>query len=361
MVGIRADGNNRIGIGHVMRCLTIAQALRELGEEVLFILADSSCEKMVRERGFACYILGTEYDCMEGEMEALIGLTEELHIKALLIDSYYVTPKYLSNLREYVVTAYLDDVDSFPYPVDILINYNVFAKASDYPYARGYRWLPGGEDKVCSEKSPFDKEGETIVLAGPSFAPVRQEFSKHRCVGKKVVKDIFISLGGSDEFHLSRKIATMLSGKTECKIHVVCGPFNRDKEALRALALKEPHIVIHEDVKEMWKLMEQCDMAISAAGSTMCELAVAGLPAVTFSFVDNQRKIAKAFGAKNAALYVGHYIKDDEKEFLKLIAEEALQLVEDTNLRAQIAQNAEILVDGEGAGRIARVICEFMK
>ena len=123
MTGIRADGNNQIGIGHIMRCLTIADALKEVGEDVIFFTADHGCEEMISDRGFRCYVLGTAFDDMESELALLQTAMTEWEVDRLLIDSYYVTEDYLKDLREQVVTVYLDDVDSFPYPVDLLVNY----------------------------------------------------------------------------------------------------------------------------------------------------------------------------------------------------------------------------------------------
>ena len=76
MTGIRVAGNNQIGIGHGMRCLTIADALKEIGEDVVFFTADHSCEEMITERGFACRVLETPFDDMESEPELLQTVME---------------------------------------------------------------------------------------------------------------------------------------------------------------------------------------------------------------------------------------------------------------------------------------------
>lgn len=353
MIGIRADGNNQIGIGHVMRCLTLAEELGRQGENVLFLVADESCEELIRERGFASVVLGTAFDDMEPELERLDDIIEQYGIDRLLIDSYYVTCRYLEELRKKVITVYLDDIDSFPYPVDLLINYNVFATAKDYPYGIEYN----GSVKTTG----LVKEEITAVLAGPSYAPVRTEFSANRAVIKESVEKILITLGGSDAYNLTTKIARKLLDVTTAELHVVCGPFNLHKEKLYKLADEEKRVYIHENVKEMWMLMKQCDLAVSAAGSTMCELAVAGVPTVTFSFVENQRKIAETFGEEKAAVTVGHYNKEKEDDFLVAIFNDVEHLIRDKECRNKIAYNADRLVDGQGASRIARAIRTYVK
>lgn len=351
MTGIRADGNNQIGIGHIMRCLTIADALKEIGEGVVFFIADHSCEEMISDRGFECHVLGTPFDDMEAELVVLQAAMEEKKVNSLLIDSYYVTETYLKTLRECVVTVYLDDMDSFPYPVDLLVNYNVFAKALDYPY--GVEYVENGKvGKVV-------KEDITLVLAGPKYAPVRKEFADCRGEVKDEVSDILITLGGSDAYNLSCKISKALLKVTNLHLSVVCGPFNLHKQALYELAANEPRVTVHENVKDMWNLMKKSDLAVSAAGSTMCELAVAGVPIATFSFVENQRRIAEAFGAKKAAVTIGHYNPGAEDAFLHAMEESVKKLMVSKENRKKLAENARKMVDSCGATRIARAIVSY--
>lgn len=353
MIGIRADGNNQIGIGHVMRCLTVADELKRQGEEVIFILADENCEELVRGRGFNCAVLGTAFDRMEEEGRILADVIDRYKIRKMLIDSYYVTPGYLEGLRRDVITVYMDDTDAFPYPVDLLINYNVFAKATDYPYGIEYN------DKTKTDK--VIKEEMTYVLAGPLYAPVRKEFPENSITISNEVKKILITLGGSDAYNLTGKITEALLEKTTAELHLVCGPFNLHKEKLHALAKENKSVVVHENVKEMWSLMKTCDLAVSAAGSTMCELAAAGVPSVTFSFVDNQKRIAETFGAEKAALTSGHFVKGQEAAFMNETVACVERLIKDTMLRKEIAGNAKRLVDGKGAGRIAKAVTEYIK
>ena len=350
MTGIRADGNNQIGIGHVMRCLTIADALKEIGEDVIFFTADHSCEEMITERGFACRVLETPFDDMESEPELLQTVMEKAKVDRLLIDSYYVTEEYLNRLRECVATIYLDDVDSFPYLVDLLVNYNVFAKALDYPY--------GVEYTENAKRSSVVKEDITQVLAGPKYAPVRKEFAECRAGINDNVSEILITLGGSDAHNLSYKISKALLKATDACLNVVCGPFNLHKQALYELSANEPRMTVYENVKDMWNLMGKCDLAVSAAGSTMCELAVEGVPTVTFSFVENQRRIAETFGEKEAAVSVGHYETKEEDIFLQSLADEVKSLMASRDKRENLVRNASEIVDGLGAMRIARAIAE---
>ncbi len=346
MIGIRADGNNQIGMGHVMRCLTIAEALKQQKEDVLMIFADDSCEKMAQMRGFETYILETDFRNMEEEVPKLLALAQERKISKLIVDSYWVTENYLQKIRQKVITVYLDDINQFVYPVDLLINYNVFAEESDYPYAKTINLVRGKEEKW---------EG-TLLLSGACYAPVREAFLRNQKTEWHSAKTIMLSLGGSDAYNLSYKIARELLKNPNYLLHVVCGPFNKYRYMLEELAQKEERVCLHCNVTEMWRIMKNCDLAVSAAGSTMCELAVMGVPAVTFSFAENQRKIAKAFEEKQAAYSVGHYVEERETEFMNILCAKVDALMTDEEKRRKLSEKAREIVDGRGAMRIAEAI-----
>lgn len=347
MIGIRADGNNKIGLGHIMRCLTIAKALKKQGGDVLFILADETCSELLLQNGFQYCVLNSAYDDLEKETDSLISILREHKIDRLLVDTYYVTPNYLEELRKAVIMIYLDDVNAFAYPVDLLINYNIFAAQEQYSYT------------CATDDAKTDVKERTMLLSGASYAPVRDEFQEYSKEAGEEVKDILLSLGGSDAYNLSCKIILRLVESGEWNIHTVCGPFNAHKEELKALADKNPGVFVYENVKEMWKLMNKCDLAVSAAGSTMYELSVAGIPVVTFSFVENQRKIAEGFAEKKAAVSAEHYHQDEEEAFLERIERLVCRLTADCGLRKELVNNAKTQVDGRGAERIAKEILEY--
>ena len=84
------DGNEKIGMGHVMRCLTIAEALRKQGEEVLFLSADDKPVKIIEDQGFAVKILFTYYDELGQFHFHLIIIGEQnLYSKSPIFNYFY--------------------------------------------------------------------------------------------------------------------------------------------------------------------------------------------------------------------------------------------------------------------------------
>ena len=130
---IRADANKAIGMGHIMRTLSIADAFVSDDCNVEFVIADDSVSKLIQSRGYKASILNSDYQRMDDELVLWPSTSPDL----IIVDSYYVTAPYLQSLKSKLKAtggklAYIDDVYTFPYPVDILIDYNAYASSDIY-------------------------------------------------------------------------------------------------------------------------------------------------------------------------------------------------------------------------------------
>lgn len=340
MIWIRADANCEIGIGHIMRCISIAEEIQRIGKEVCFVLADASASELLDEKKLQYFVLNTKYDCMEEELEILEKLVYEHKPDLLLIDSYSVTRQYLEQVRMLVKTAYMDDLGESIYPVDLLINYNIYATKEMYE-----------QNADCVER----------FLLGAQYAPLRSEFQVKNVVVGREVKNVFISTGGSDKYNLTGIMLDYMLRDEKLKwlnYHVICGRFNVHEKELEQKAENYANIHVYKNVKDMADIMKKCDLAVSAAGSTLYELAALSIPSIIFSFANNQKKAVLAFAEKGAMVSLGHYDYTYEKEFMNEITIVLKELCEDYNKRFDLAYNARRLIDGRGAKRIASVLIE---
>ncbi len=337
MILIRADGNETIGTGHVMRCLSVADALAEIGTDIRFLLADETMLPAIRQRGFAARVLDSDYRNMPDELDALIPYINECRPSRIIIDSYFVTPGYLNALNQLVSAVYMDDLASFAYPVDLLVNYNIYGQAIDYAamYQSAGIKLPG-------------------LLLGPCFAPLRKMFQDiPRRKQREIVTDILVSTGGSDPAHMALRLLHEIEKNGHDIIwHFLVGALNPDRPEILDLAKHMGHIVIHENVSDMKSLISGCDIAISAAGSTMYEIAACGTPMITYVLADNQIPGAEAFQEQGMAVFCG----DMRKESAGIIMEAAEQFSHDCPRRSDMGRKMQIRVDGRGAHRIAEKI-----
>ena len=366
-IGVRVDANEKIGMGHLMRCRTIALELAECGCRVVFFTAEKACEELLKQWQFAVHLLEQEPFSME-ELPNLTMLLKAEKVGLLLVDSYRVTQEYLEKLIKVLPLYYMDDLGEQTFPVHGIINYNLYAK--DLPYGRLY------EGELCEGLKEPPK-----FLLGSAFAPVRREFvevhdkangnehDKSHDKAKSHEKHILITMGGSDPMEITLALAKRICEKwgdsKDCVLDLVCGPMcagrDRIETFVKAHCGKEGagkiRLRLHTSVQDMWNLMGGSDLALCAAGSTMYELCTVGVPTVTCYYVDNQKKAAQAFGEKTLVKNAGDYRKDREA-VLEGMIKQLECLWEKEDLRQKTIESMHDLVDGKGARRIAEALIE---
>ena len=348
MIIFRTDGNSDIGLGHVMRCLSIADAFKENGESCLFITADNKLHKTIKERGHKNQVLGTEYNHMEDELEQFLEEIEKRDVQIIFVDSYYVTEHYLQTLwqfcaMKYITLVYIDDVLAFPYPCDVLLNYNIYACDKDYQKLYAGHSIPE-------------------LLLNTSYQPIRTEFKNlpNRVV-REEGKDILISTGGADAEHMGLEIVKTIIAHDDWKghnFHFIIGMMNNDAEEIETLVDGKDNIILHRRVKKMSELMQSCDVAISAAGSTIYELCSTQTPSLTYILADNQISGAEGFEKKGILKSAGDIREIGARNLAEKVLSDAVALANDYEKRIEIASRMATIVDGKGTERIVEAVSE---
>lgn len=341
MLYIRADGNNRIGAGHLMRCLSIADAAAKLGMQILFLVADEQSIPLIQSRGYHSKVLHTDYTRPEEELPLLEKILQEDAQAFVLVDSYFVDQRYLKTVKQWSKTAFLEDFGEKSYDADFIINYNIYGPK--LPYLALYR------------------ERTTRLLLGSSYAPLRQNFADAEYIVKDTVDNILITTGGADCYNVAGQLAERLIQKAGVdaaklpQIHIVSGPFHGFWKQLEELSAEYDNVRVHENVEDMAALMASCDLAVSAAGSTLYELCAIGVPTVYFYFVDNQELPARYFAMMTQMRHAGNYVQDTEGT-LERLTKECVGLLQSAALRRDISKSMQAVTDGRGAERIVQAI-----
>lgn len=361
LIYFRTDGNSQIATGHLMRCLSIAQACQVLSLPVCFLVSDEDSASLLKQFDpagtFPVRILSSAvYNDMEKELPELLSLLSEAP-SLLFVDSYFVTEPYLQAVSGICPVAYLDDLQLFDYPVDLVINYDI---------------IP--EDMLPSYQAAYKRAGQTLL--GASYTPLRRQFQMEVPAVRPSVKDILITTGGSDPYHFCLNLLSCfqerlsaLIAEPDFHLHVLIGSLNEDKRLLMELAEELPFLKLHENVTDMAALMASCDLAISAAGTTLYELCAVGVPTASFIIADNQIASANAFAQNDAIPCLGDVRTNEES-----IKKEAAHWVTSMNpyVRNQaasarllryrnISKRMQQLVDGNGAVRIADALLAQLK
>lgn len=358
MIWIRADANKEIGAGHVMRCISVALALKSLGEQVCFLVADENPVPLLETRGLEYRVLHSDYARLEEESEVLEALIKAEQPSALLVDSYHATAEYLDRLSKCVRVAYMDDLGRRNLPVDLLINYNIYADEGMYEVDPAQEEiLCGGAMTGCVRNTPASKKGARLCL-GAFYVPLREEF---RDVPYKVRHDagkVFVTTGGSDKYNLAGKYlrrALESPGTANLEYYVISGAYNEYLEELRALEAEHGNVHIFCNVNNMVELMRECDVAITAGGSTIYELAAVGVPLICFSFAENQRRLVETMYAKKYARLAGDYLTDGDALVDRMV-EHTERVSQDFIYRIYISRELRSLVSGYGAVEIAKAL-----
>lgn len=339
VIGIRVDVNETVATGHIMRCITIAEQIKKLGGQVLFITADGQAEELLARAGMEHVCLQSRWDHMEEELPVLREVLKLAGIKTLLVDSYQATPAYFEELCLLVKLVCIDDCFEHIFPVDVLINYNAYHIR--FPYRETYG-------------------GKTRLLLGTDYVPLREEFSvkqirdRDEQSGKKGFS-VLLSSGGSDAQNAILGILQRAMQTEELRsvmFHAVVGVYHPQGDAIEAFAANYENVKVYRPCHDMAGLMADCDAAVSAAGTMLFELCAMRVPTVFFQSADNQRYDREFFEAGERMIFAGDMTQDRDICIDK-ICEGLKRLVADAALRERMKENLGSVTDGKGAERIA--------
>lgn len=359
----RTDGNEEIATGHIMRCLSIARACVALHAEVCFLVSDEKSMAILEERftsknEFPVQCLYSNYRNPEEELPALqklfAGQKQYENSNAakadswLFVDSYFVTKHYLTEVGKLCKVAYLDDMVAFAYPVDLIINYD-----------------------VTTEPACYGKAAHSLL--GAAYTPLREQFQSVPYEVRPQVQHILLSTGGTDMLNVAgtllQKIfadcntdisqnaleASPSIGLQACHYHILTSRLNTHYKQLKQLAIDYPVIHIHENVQDMASLMCQCDLGISAGGTTLYELCAIGIPSVSFSMADNQLTATKTFSSNGLIPYAGDVRTAFDQTINSLISFLGKQRIS-MEERQKSSRNMRAFIDGKGSKRIAQAL-----
>lgn len=333
-IAFLCNGGKTIGMGHVMRCLALADEFKLHDCNVCFISSVSDGIKTIRSFGYSVHEtngnLIQESDDLVVLADKIIDINNNHSFDLLIIDSYNVSCDFLLRMKSQVKrTAYIDDLNSFTYPVDILINGNI--KAENIKY------------RTFS--------AEEVLLLGSEFTLLRQEFRNLPTEqNNSEVKSLLITSGGSDPYNMCVKIALqLLSDKSlaELQFKIVVGGSFSNINYLNDLAIEYPAVTLYHEPKSMSKLMLSSDIAISSAGSTLYELCACGVPSFSFIMAQNQVVLAENMDEQGLVKCLGWYNQLTKA----ILCSSVKELISDIKLRACIGIAMRKFIDGYGAKR----------
>ncbi|MBN3926045.1 UDP-2,4-diacetamido-2,4,6-trideoxy-beta-L-altropyranose hydrolase [Nostoc sp. NMS4] len=332
---IRVDASTQIGTGHVMRCLALAQAWQDAGDQVIFVVATEAPDLKTRlkSEGMEVIQLPIQGGIAEDAKETA-KLARQFNANWVVVDGYHFGAKYQEIIKESELKLlFIDDYGHADhYCADIILNQNISAHEGLY----------------------INREPYTQLLLGIDYGLLRREFWQWQGWKREtltVAQKLLITLGGSDPDNVTLNVIQELHliELEGLEAVVVIGASNPHYEQLELTIQKlQFPIRLERNVKNMPDLMAWADVAIAAAGSTSWELAFMGLPSVMLILADNQRAIAEKLEAMGVVVNLGWHENVSAVE----IASEVAQLVIATGRREKMTRCSQELVDGEGSSRV---------
>jgi UDP-2,4-diacetamido-2,4,6-trideoxy-beta-L-altropyranose hydrolase len=334
---MRADANVQIGIGHVMRCLALAQEWRDRGGEVAVISQELPLH--LRER-FRAERIAVEQSRgvsgNSGDAEHLANRAEQLEARWVVVDGYSFGTDYQQKVksRGFKLLFVDDSASAGQYAGDLLLNQNVDATELMYR----------------------DRVGSARLLLGPRYALLRQEFRRTRPPNRDFTnpaQKLLVTFGGTDPAGLSRKAteAVQLLGNIALEVRFLMGATAPALQCMKQIALPGNAKLI-VDPRSMVESMLWADAALTAAGSTCWELCYMGIPALVVIVAENQVRIAQGLEVSGAAENLGHHSRLSAADIAQAIA----SLLSRPVSRKELSTHARALVDGYGAARVCQAM-----
>lgn len=357
-VAFRADASLQMGSGHIMRCVTLADALKQKGAQCHFFCREHPGHliELVRGKGHAVHVLSYEPESLvdrDGPAHAAwLGATQEQDVQAclptmqalqpdwLIVDHYALDIRWEDGLRPLCRRLMvIDDLADRSHQCDLLLDQNLGRKPADY----------GG---LVPE--------ECTVLAGPQYALLRPEFAALREISLKRrdeprLRSILISMGGVDGPNATSRVLGALRKcvlPDDCQLNVVMGPKAPWLQQVRDIAGEMPWPTeVLVNATDMGALMTRSDFSIGAAGSTSWERCCLGVPSIILVLAENQRFISfeldKAGAAKAISL---------DKGDLEVQLGEVIDSYQMPILLKETSQRAASVCDGAGVERVGRIL-----
>jgi len=357
-VVFRTDASLKIGAGHLMRCLTLADELRAEGARCHFICRNlqGNLIEQTRQRGFTVSVLSIA-DELAGASECFVGrqsiyaawlgvdwdtdATQTISsiggavVDWLVVDHYALDFRWEQNLRPMCRRLMvIDDLADRPHDCDVLLDQNLGRNVGDY-----CGLTPG----TCTVLA-----GSKYALLRPQFAELRDQSLMRR--ERPELKHLLVCMGGVDQVNAT---GAVLEALVDCnlprslRISVVMGLHAPWLEHVRSFAKNIPQpIEVMVNINNMAQLMAESDLAISAAGGGAWERCCLGLPSIIVTLAENQRYSASALMESGSAKIVG--CVDD----IKINMRSMIDIFQTTDALSQLSRNSRLVTDGRGVSHV---------
>jgi len=354
-VAFRVDSSTCMGTGHLTRCLTLAETLRERDVETRFICREHPGHliALLHQRAMPVTLLpaskpedtphGTGYSSWLGatpstDAEQTIAALQDERPDWLVVDHYGIDLAWEQHLRPRVAQLMaIDDLANRDHDCDVLLDQNYSSE--------GERRYSGRVPAGCR------------CLIGPRYALLRPEYAAYRQTSQvrstRRVENVLVFFGADSQNATELALeALSLPEFRHLTVDLVFGSEVPRRETLEALVASRPLTTLHGLRPQLADLMAKADLAIGGCGATTWERMCLGLPSIVVSMAENQQPASEALAVAGLIHYVGDVTSLRSAQLADALRE---MIAAPHRLSALSASNG-FLVDGLGALRVAEVM-----
>ena len=265
----RADASWKLGTGHIMRDLVLAQRLQEENPKATILFATlplpGNLDEKIKQSGFGHISLKSH------KTKELIRIVKEQNIDLLVLDHYGVDAKKEKKIKHKTGVKILAFDDTYEkHHCDILLNHNINAKRKKYKTL-----VP----KNCK------------LLCGKNYTLLRDEFYEEKQKNyrdKKNHQSVFVAMGGADHANLNIKILKVVQKFPDLKVNLVTTHSNKHLDELKHYTKNKKNITLHINATNIAQLMAQSDFAIVTPSVVVNEVIFMELPFIAIKTARNQ-------------------------------------------------------------------------
>ena len=330
-----ADAGPAVGGGHVMRCLTLAEALTAAGASCGFAATPAVAGLLDVFAGPSVARFSAPQVAGDDLVDQAVAVAKAWGAAGAVIDHYGISATREVRLAEAVRGALAIDDLCRSHACDLVLDSNLGRTGADYP---GHAVLGGPH----------------FALVRPGFAALRGPALARRRAAPAVGR-VLISLGLTDVGAITaRVVRALLPILGDSVLDAVVGGAAPSLPALRQLAADDPRVVLHVDSSDMPALTAAADLAVGAGGSSTWERCSLGLPTITLVLADNQRANALSLARAGAVVMIEAQAGGLETENRRAVA----ALIASPDARLRLANASAGLCDGLGARRVAEQVLQ---
>lgn len=331
---IRADGGTSIGMGHVMRCIALADMLKN-DFNVAFAI-QTPAESVIKNIHSVTETILHLPDTTDYKKDAT-GFSQFLEpTDIVILDGYNFKTDYQKIIKSAgCKLVVIDDLHDWHQVADAVINHAAGITAADY-----------------------SKEEYTKLYLGLEYALLRKPFLIPSKEIKKInaVKKVFISMGASDINNLTKKFTeALIQIKGIEEIHLMLGSINPNLKSIDLLIEKNKQIIIKKhfeiSAEQLAELLKKCDLSICPASSISLESCAIGIGLITGYTAENQKGILSGLADKKTIIDLG----DLNAIKTEAIISEIKKIIEVPEKLNELIENQKKIIDHDSPKRLLEI------